>query len=159
MKKLAVSNLGEEELSRLRRVVRTRNETRAEADILFGQTAQKQRVTENEMMQKLFAQFPASQTMQPSLQKVSSVEEMEKLVPLPNVTKNVDEFFEKRAYLDDAQRRYPELLKVASPASTGGAGLPTPNLNKKKGTFQGTMATNPEDTSGPVTTQSNLSRP
>jgi hypothetical protein len=158
MKKIAVSNLGEEELARFRRTVRTRNETRAEADELFGETAKKQRKTENEMMAKLFEQFPASITMQPSLQKVSTVEDLQK-IEQPSLTKNVDEFFEKRAYLTDAQKRYPELLKVASPASTGGAGLPAPNLNKKKGTFQGTLASNPEDTSGPVTTQSNLSRP
>lgn len=158
MRKVAVSNLGEEELARVKRVIRTRNETRAEADVMFGQTAQKQRQTENEMMRKLFAQFPASQTMQPSLQKVSAVD-LDALVPPTPLAPNVDAFFEKRAYLSDAQRRYPELQKVASPASTGGAGLPAPGLNKKKAVFQGTMATNPEDTSGPVTTQSNLSRP
>jgi hypothetical protein len=160
MKKIAVSNLGEEELSRFKRVVRTRNETRAEADELFGETAKKQRKTENEMMMKLFEQFPASVTMQPSLQKVSTVEDLDKYFgEEPNSTKHVDAYFEKRAYLTDAQKRYPELLKAASAASTGGAGLPTPNLSKKKGMFQGTLATNPEDTSGPVTTQSNLSRP
>lgn len=159
MKKVAVSNLGEEELARVKRVIRTRNETRAEADEMFGETAKKQRQVETEMMKKLFAQFPASQTMQPSLQKVSSAESEKPVDQTPSLTPNVDSYFEKRAYLSDAQRRYPELLKVASPGSTGGAGLPAPNLNKKKATFQGTLATNPEDTSGPVTSQSNLSRP
>lgn len=127
---------GEEELTRFKRIVRTRDETRAEADVLFGRTAVEQRKTERAAMEKLFTQFPAAQTMTPSLQKESSA-------------KNVEAFFAKLATPNptEAQKRYPELLKAAA--------LPTPALNKKAPVFQG--GTTP--TSGPTQTQSILSRP
>ena len=143
MKKQA-AGLGEEEMTRLKRVIRTREETRAEADVLFGQTAVDMRKQEREKMEKLFAQMPAAITMQPSLQKTSAA-------------KHVEEYFQKLAHpnMTEAQKRYPELLKVASPASTGGAGSPAPSLNKKTPTFQGAAS----KTSGPEATQSILSRP
>ncbi len=148
MKKESVANLGEEELTRVKRVIRTRNETRAEADVMFGTTAQKQRQVENEMMKKLFIQFPASVTMQPSLQKLSSVNG-EPVDQTPPLSQNVDAFFEKRAYLTDAQRRYPELQKVAA--------LPTPGLNKGKPLFQNTIAKS-DSFSGPTPTPSPMSK-
>lgn len=134
--KKKVAGLGDEELTRLKRVVVTRDETRAEADVLFGQTAQEMRKTERAAMEKLFTQMPAASTMQPSLQKESAA-------------KNVEAYFQKLAHpnMTEAQRRYPELLKVAA--------IPTPALSKKAPTFQGAS----KEMSGPAPTQSILSRP
>jgi hypothetical protein len=108
MKKLAVGNLGEEELERLQRMTLTRDDTRAEADLLFGAPATDMRKTDRKLLEKLFVQTPASVTMAPNLQKQAQVaqEPMSK-------TAHVDAFFEALSAPTDAQRRYPELLKVA----------------------------------------------
>lgn len=73
MKKIAVGNMGEEELERMQRTVLTREETRAEADVLFGGDAKAMRKADRGMMEKLFVQTPASVTMAPNLQKVSHI--------------------------------------------------------------------------------------
>lgn len=134
--KEAVSNLGEEELAQARRKIMTRAETRAEADEMFGDTAKQMRVSEQGMMQRLFEQWAARDTMQPSLVKTSSV-------------KNISQFFEKlgTAHLTEAQRRYPELLKVAGPSSKG-ASTPVPDLKQPK----------PEAPNGKTPSQPLLSR-
>lgn len=71
MKKIAVGNMGEEELERVQRVVMTRDDTRAEADLLFD-GAKDMRKTDRGMLEKLFVQTPASVTMAPNLQKSAS---------------------------------------------------------------------------------------
>lgn len=101
MKKIAVGNMGEEELAQLQHIVLTRNDTRAEADLLFGGPAKDMRQTDRKLLEKLFIQTPASVTMAPNLQKTASI------------TPRVDALFEKLSAPTDAQRRYPELLKVA----------------------------------------------
>jgi len=73
MKKIAVGNMGEEELERMQRTVLTREETRAEADVLFGGDAKAMRKADRGMMEKLFVQTPGSVTMAPNLQKVSHI--------------------------------------------------------------------------------------
>lgn len=136
--KVAVSNLGEEELAQARRKILTRAETRAEADEMFGTTAKEMRKTEQGMMKKLFQMWEARDTMQPSLVKDASV-------------KNVAAFFEKLSepQMTDAQRRYPELMKVAGPSSHDTASVPVPNLKTVK----------PSAPTGKTPTQSILSRP
>jgi hypothetical protein len=72
MKKIAVGNMGEEELERLQRTVLTREETRAEADLLFGAPAADMRKADRGLLEKLFVQTPGSVTMAPNLQKTAS---------------------------------------------------------------------------------------
>lgn len=72
MKKIAVGNMGEEELERLQRTVLTRDDTRAEADLLFGAPAKDMRNTDRKLLGKLFVQAPAAVTMAPNLQKNAS---------------------------------------------------------------------------------------
>ena len=192
MKKLATGNLGTEELARVSRMALTRADTRAEADVLFGDTAKKMRAEDRKKLEKLFIQTPAAQTMAPNLQKEAKemphftdqdrpakVKEIYKALKRDNpkmpaevkariasrkgkkspesrkppetggpaykaplhyerkggkykassVTANVDAFFEKlsEASLTDAQRRYPELLKVAYANAT----TKTPSLQKR----------------------------
>ena len=71
-KKIAVGNMGEEELERLQRTVLTREDTRAEADLLFGAPAKDMRNADRGMLHKLFVQAPAAVTMAPNLQKNAS---------------------------------------------------------------------------------------
>ena len=73
MKKIAVGNMGEEELERMQRTVLTRDETRAEADVLFGGAAKDMRKADRRLLEKLFVQTPGSLTMAPNLQKEASV--------------------------------------------------------------------------------------
>lgn len=113
----------DEELSRVRRTVLTREDTRAEADLLFGDVAKKVRKADTEKMKRLFVQAAASQTMAPNLQ--GDTEKTASVAPA------VDDFFEKVAAVDtrtEAQRRYPELLKVAAPRA---GSFPTPTLTRK----------------------------
>jgi hypothetical protein len=70
--KIAVGNMGEEELERVQRTVLTRDETRAEADLLFGEYAKDMRKEDRALLEKLFAQTPAAVTMAPNLQKNAS---------------------------------------------------------------------------------------
>jgi hypothetical protein len=103
MEKIAMSNLGEEELTRLRMMLNSRAETRASADVLFGDGPRRARKEAREMINKLFVMAPANITQNPNLQKESSA-------------RNVKAFFEKISsmFITDAQRRYPELLKVSA---------------------------------------------
>lgn len=78
-KKVAVANAGEEELEQMQRTVLTRNETRAEADLLFGEYAKDMRKTDKGLLEKLFIQAPASVTMAPNLQKEASMKPVELL--------------------------------------------------------------------------------
>ena len=203
MRKMATGNPGTEDLARVRRMVRTREDTRAEADVLFGDTAKKMRAEDRAKLEKLFVQTPASQTMAPNLQKAAAAylkmkqayeikpEDRPSIAkkdfaqpnkeeaghkgkyPIPDrqhaksalgfakmhgdsaayaairakvkakypdmlegekekkssVTANLDAFFEKlsEASVTDAQRRYPELLKVAYANPT----TKTPDLKKR----------------------------
>lgn len=101
----------EEELVRTHHLMRTREDTRAEADVLFGGTAKAMRQSETAKMRKLFVQAPVAQTMAPNLQ--GATEKTASASPAPHV----DAFLEKLAnsQTTEAQRRYPELLKVAAP--------------------------------------------
>lgn len=72
-KKIAVANAGEEELEQMQRTVLTRNETRAEADLLFGEYAKDMRKTDKGLLEKLFLQTPGATTMAPNLQKEASM--------------------------------------------------------------------------------------
>jgi hypothetical protein len=116
-KTAGVGNAGTEEFEQLKAMTYTRAETRAQADALFDSDAKKMRQADNALMGKLFVQAPAAVTMAPNLQK----------------TAHVDAFFAEAAKGDDAQRRYPELLKVA--ASCGGdPRRPSVNLKPRKAT-------------------------
>jgi hypothetical protein len=114
----------DEELARLRRTVLTREAARAEADVLFGGVARQVRKDENEKLRRLFVQAPAAET------RTNGVLGTEKL---SSVAPNVDAFFEKVAQAMDprteAQRRFPELLKVASPRA---GTFMTPSLPPRK---------------------------
>jgi len=83
--------------------VLSREDTRAQTDVLFNR-AKETRQSDRALLEYLFFQTPASQTMAPNLQKEASV------------TKNVEAFFEKVGK-SEAQKRYPELLKAAGTAS------------------------------------------
>ena len=130
MKKIAVGNVGEEEVARLTRVVLTREDTKSSADQLFGGEAKNMRKQDRELLEKLFIQTPASNTMAPNLQKEASV------------SARVDAFFEKLSAPTVAQQRYPELLKAAEAPS------------KKVISVKPRVTT---DTSGPIPTRSSLS--
>lgn len=113
MKKVAgCSTEGQEELAQVRRIVLTREDTKAQADVLFGNVAREMRKAERAKIDSLFVTAPLNQTMTPSLQKVSAA-------------LHVEAFFDKLAssHLTEAQQRYPELLKVAQ--------QPTPSLKAK----------------------------
>ena len=128
---------GSEELDRVRAVVLTREDTRAAADVLFGEKALDARRKEREMVAKLFLQAPAAQTMTPMLQKEASIEEL-----APNTVS----FLEKNAKalgITEAQMRYPELLKVAAGRA---ADVPVHSAIGSKRAVQ--------PTSGPTPTQS-----
>lgn len=118
----------EEDLRHMTRTVLTRAETRAEAEQLFGQMGESSRKS-RKTIEKLFVQAPGAETMSPQLAKTASTK-------TASVTANLEAFFEKNASafdgLTDAQRRFPELLKVASSrkpmkkTSNGEVGCPTP---------------------------------
>lgn len=92
-----------EPLYQATRQILTREETRAETDTLF-ENAKSSRKGHRATVEKLFVQTPGAETMTPALQKESAA-------------KNTLAYFEKvagQANLTEAQRRYPELLKVSS---------------------------------------------
>lgn len=93
----------EEILTRVKRMVLSRAEAKNTVDALFN-NAKPARTKEVAKMDKLFRQAPANQTQAPHLQR-------------EEVAKNVSEYFEKKAYLSEAQRRFPELLKVGNTES------------------------------------------
>lgn len=97
MKKTAGND---EMLSRVHRMVLSRDEAKAYVDNLFNnaKSARKKDVAD---MERLLVQTPGAQIQTPNLQKEA-------------VAKNVTEFFEKKAYMTQAQRLFPELLKAAN---------------------------------------------
>lgn len=99
--KEAVSN--DEDLVRVKGMILSRERVKNEVDALFDQSkpARKKDVAK---MERLLRQAPAAQVQTPNLQKEA-------------VAKNVLEYFEKRAYLTEAQKRFPELLKAGSTES------------------------------------------
>lgn len=109
--KEAVGNLGEEELSFLKIVRQTRQDTRRDANSLFT-TAHQNRDRDIKLMEKLFVQTPGAMTMADNLLKSASAEEFEAFEKM-KVAYNVHAFFEGGHQFTEAQRRYPELMKVA----------------------------------------------
>jgi hypothetical protein len=109
MKKIAVGNTGSEELAQLGVRVETRENIRATIEHLF-EHAVKTRSRDRKFMEMLFCMTPASQGMSYNLSK----------------TAHVDTFFLQGGHLTEAQRRYPELLKVAQVNNR-----PAPDLTKK----------------------------
>lgn len=112
MKKQAVSN--EEDAVRVKAMLVSRTMSVDELNVLF-QNAKKARAKDVKKMEKLLIQAPAAQTQQPTLQKEAAA-----MLAAHESSANqviggrVLEFFEKRAYLTDAQKRFPELLKVGA---------------------------------------------
>ena len=118
--KIAVGNLGEEELARFKQIVLTRNLTRAQAETLFTHANQAKAQAQRKV-DGLFVQAKGAETMSPMLAKTASV------------TANVDEFFAKlaEANVSSAQKRYPELLKAS--AAPGIGSRPTPSTKRPAG--------------------------
>jgi len=120
MKKIANPHIGNEERAEMVRTVVNRTQNRLEADMNFGDTASVARKKAGEELRKLFIQAEAAQTgTTPSheVQKTASV------------APNVEAFFEKlsASVFDDAQRRYPELQKLAI-----GDPVKVPSFTQKK---------------------------
>ena len=92
----------EDDLHQATRTILTCAETRAEAEQLFGEMGDSSRKS-RKLLEKLFIQTPGAETMAPQLvEKIASA---------------TSTFFEKNASqfgMTEAQRRFPELLKVAS---------------------------------------------
>lgn len=120
MKKIAVGNLGAEELARFKQIVLTRNLTRAQAETLFSH-ANQAKAQASRKMDGLFVQAKGAETMAPTLAKTASV------------TASVDAFFDKLAEdsKTSAQKRYPELLKAS--AAPGVGTRPTPATKRTGG--------------------------
>lgn len=111
MDKEAVGNIGEEEMSFIKHVRLTRDDTRRDANALFTK-AHQSRDRDRKLVEKLFVQAPGAVTMAPNLQKEASAEQWEQFEKI-KVAYNVHHFFESGAHMTAAQRRFPELLKVA----------------------------------------------
>lgn len=112
MKKIAVSN--DEDLVRVKAMLESRERTKEEVNSFFN-NARQARKTALGTMEKLLVQTPAAQSQQPNLQKeAAAMLEAHKTAKEEVVGTHINEFFEKRAYLTEAQRRYPELLKVGA---------------------------------------------
>lgn len=73
--KIAVSNLGAEELAQFKWTVRNRSDTQMEADALFERNPEVRKKDRAEL-EKLFIQTPAAVTNAPNLQKQASVEKV-----------------------------------------------------------------------------------
>lgn len=104
--KVAVA-LGGEEVARAKTIILNRASTRGQTDELF-ESAKENRLLNRKTIYQLFIQAAAAETMAPDLQKEASVQ-------ASSVTLHVDSFFSKTASdenLDEAQRRFPELLQV-----------------------------------------------
>lgn len=126
--KESVANAGDEEFNFMKHVRLTREDTRRDTNALF-QNAPQNRKRDQDLMNKLFIQTPAAQTMSDNLLKMSSVtEEQFAVFEKIKVAYNVHHFFESGAHLSEAQRRFPELLKVAGRSSD--TGRPTVNIKK-----------------------------
>lgn len=103
---------GGEALSRMKHVHLTRADTRAQVDALFGRS-EDVRKRERKLLEKLFVQTPAAEGLPPELAKTASsmADEFERL-EREDIARSTTDFFEKKAYLTEAQRRFPELLTV-----------------------------------------------
>lgn len=124
--KEAVGNLGDEELNFLKHVRLTRSDTRKDLTNLF-KTSPQNRERDRALMEKLFVQMPGAQTMADNLLKTASASQIESFEKI-KVAYNVHHFFESGAHLTEAQRRFPELQKVA-----GRSGQPVrPAVSLKK---------------------------
>ncbi len=97
-KQAGVSNVGVEEASRVKNQFLTRSDKKAAADVLF-QNAKAARDLDRKVIDRLFLQAGGAETRAMLTKEAMAV--------------NVTHFFEKKAYLSEAQRRFPELLKVA----------------------------------------------
>jgi hypothetical protein len=119
--KIAVGNLGAEELAQFKWTVRNRSDTQMEADALFGKNPEV-RKKDRAILEKLFIQTPASTTNAPNLQKTAGVKCTCPKTNCPACKKQktsaIDAYTaqHEKAKLSSAQVRYPELLKVAAPA-------------------------------------------
>lgn len=89
-----------ETATRVKRLLLSREEQKNMVDTLFNHSHES-RKTARGTVDKLFVQADASQNQHPFMQKEA-------------VAKNVTEFFEKKAHLTQAQRLFPELLKVGA---------------------------------------------
>lgn len=117
MKKQAgVSNVGAEETSRIKNQFFTRTDKKAAADVLFA-NAKKARELERGFLDKLFIQAGGAETRAMLTKEAMA----------PNVTR----FFEKRAFLTDAQKRFPELLKVAGDGDSAKVTVLKKSTNQK----------------------------
>ncbi len=96
--KISVSN--DEDLVRAKRMILSRDQAKNEVDALFNRS-KPARKADVKKMEKLLVQAPAAQVQTPNLQKEA-------------VARNVTNYFEKKAYLTEAQKRFPELLKAGS---------------------------------------------
>jgi hypothetical protein len=96
----------EEARERFHVMVSTREDKRAETDALF-ENAKASRARDRAVVNKHFVQAPAAVTMATNLQA-----EMPKEA---SVAPHFDAWLEKNAgaFMSDAQKRYPELLKVS----------------------------------------------
>jgi len=132
-----------ETAEQVKQQIKTKEDTKAETDVLFNH-AQETRKKNRKKLKKLFVQAEGAETMAPGLQAESppfdptwgiKAPEMPKgltATKVASVTKNVEAFFEKQASgLTEAQRRFPELLKVAN--ATGPVPRP-PLVQPKKAT-------------------------
>lgn len=89
--------------TRVKGLVLSRERSKNVIDGLFDHSKDARKKTVGQM-EKLLVQAPAAQSQAPQLQKEASA---------PSVMA----FFEKKAYLSDAQRRFPELMKAANTES------------------------------------------
>ena len=157
MRKLAhgVGNLGEEERSQLEMQVKTRARSRAEAELLF-RASEGSRTKDRNLLRKLFVQTPGAESPDrlaanpipapPEDDLLSSAYKTQ--AKHSSVTVCTDAFFEKlsEARLTEAQRRYPELMKVSG--APGGRGtFVLPPTKKRSGTTTSFSCTPPAQSS------------
>jgi hypothetical protein len=125
-KSAGIGNIGEEELTRLRMGRQSLGDVEATLKVLMGDEAiAKMKGADLKKIQDLFVMSGTNITQAPNLTKEA-------------MAKNVTAFFEKisSAHLSEAQKRYPELLKVSSSASVASpssttSSTPTPDLKTK----------------------------
>lgn len=94
------AGFGEEELARLTHHVMTRTETRDQVDQVFAE-GKAARAADRATIKNLFLQAPGASTNGINL------------APEKTAGARTTEFFESGGHLTEAQRRFPELLKVA----------------------------------------------
>lgn len=133
LKTSGMSTAGHENLNRASKMIATRAETRAKLLDLFGDLPSRASRAERHNLEELLIQTPASQSMSPMLQKES-------------IAKNTISYFDNYEYLTEAQRNFPELLKVSSSHSSAPT-TKTPNIAKR----------DVESKTGPMATKGGLS--